>query len=204
MNRSRRTFCILVPRLAAAAALVPLAACGFRPLYGRRDDDQSVAAELAAIRIEPLRDRVGQQMHNFLRDRLNPNGQPVAPSYNLRLSLTERLSELGVRRDETATRANLQLTADFFLSQAGQTGALLAGRSTSTTSYDILENPFATTISERNARERALREVAGPEHHRRAAGSDLGRSLLLLVNPAAGRIRVRAWFEPARRRRFEP
>lgn len=140
--------------------MLPLAACGFQPLYGPRDDTNGVSAELAAIRIEPLRDRVGQQMHNFLRDRLNPYGQPVSPSYNLRLSLTEVLSELGVRRDETATRANLKLTANFSLLETGQAEPLLSGRSTSTTSYDILENPFATTISERNARERALREVA--------------------------------------------
>ncbi|WP_422369319.1 LPS assembly lipoprotein LptE [Pelagibius sp.] len=144
----------------AAGALLPLAACGFTPLYAEGDSSLSAAAEMATVRIEPLRDRVGQQMHNFLRDRLNPNGQPVAPSYQLRLQITESLSELGVRRDETATRANLRLTTDFTLSDTGSGEQLLNGRSTSTTSYDILENPFATTISERDARERALREVA--------------------------------------------
>ncbi|HIC81378.1 MAG TPA: hypothetical protein EYH07_15375 [Kiloniellaceae bacterium] len=160
MERSRRHFCGRIWRITAAAALLPLAGCGFQPLYAENDAGQTVASELAAIRIEPLRDRVGQQMHNFLRDRLNPNGQPVSPNYQLRLRLAEQLSELGVRRDETATRANLKLTADFFLLEAGSGRELLIGRSTSTTSYDILENPFASTISERDARERALREVA--------------------------------------------
>ncbi|WP_421935198.1 LPS assembly lipoprotein LptE [Pelagibius sp.] len=146
--------------MAAVAGLLPLAGCGFQPLYAEDDAGATVATELAAIRITPLRDRVGQQMHNFLRDRLNPNGQPAAPNYQLRLQLRERLSELGVRRDETATRANLRLTAEFFLLEEGSGRELLSGRSTSTTSYDILENPFASTISERDARERALREVA--------------------------------------------
>ena len=117
-------------------------------------------ADLAAVRIEPLQDRVGQQMHNFLRDRLNPTGQPVSPSYRLRVTLVESLSESGVRRDETATRANLRMQADFALLDYNGQVALLSGRSTSTTSYDILENPFATTVSEGDARERALRELA--------------------------------------------
>lgn len=160
MEKRRRDFLILMRRGAAAGALLPLAACGFTPLYAEGEDNLSVSAEMATVRIEPLRDRVGQQMHNFLRDRLNPNGQPVSPNYQLSLQITESLSELGVRRDETATRANLKLTTNFLLRDAGNGEALLTGRSTSTTSYDILENPFATTISERDARERALREVA--------------------------------------------
>ncbi|MGF1631920.1 MAG: LPS assembly lipoprotein LptE [Kiloniellaceae bacterium] len=149
--------------LAGAAGVVPvvgLAACGFQPLYSQRSADADVAANLASVRIDPLRDRVGQQMHNYLRDRLNPDGQPVSPNYRLQVQLRETLTELGVRRDETATRANLRLTAEFTLLNHGGEAALLTGRSSSTTSYDILRNPFATTISEDDARERALREVA--------------------------------------------
>jgi len=139
---------------------LPLAACGFEPLYGPGINNAEVSSELASVRVDPLRDRTGQQMHNFLRDRLNPRGQPVSPSYRLQVDLTETLSELGVRRDETATRANLRMIADFVLLQADGQSELLRGRSSSTTSYDILTNPFATTVSEDSARERALREVA--------------------------------------------
>ncbi len=143
-----------------ATCLLGLSACGFKPLYGQDDDGQTVNGKLAAVRIDPLSDRVGQQMHNLLRDRLNPNGQPVAPDYRLQVQITETTQELSVRQDETATRANLKLDTLFYLiaTESGET--LLTGRSTSTTSYDILREPFATTVSEANARERALREVA--------------------------------------------
>lgn len=160
MSWSRRAICRLGLVGFAAGALGGLSACGFRPLYGQPKDDASVSADLAAVRIEPLRDRVGQQMHNFLRDRLNPNGQPVSPSYRLNVQLTESRSELGVRRDETASRANLRINAHFFLRDYSAGTEVFAGRSTSTTSYDILDNPFASTVSEEDARERALREVA--------------------------------------------
>lgn len=162
MSWSRRGALRLLGQAGAAVALGGLAGCGFQPLYASRGatTDASVAGELAAVRIDPLSDRAGQQMHNFLRDRLNPTGQPVSPSYRLQVALRERLTELGVQRDETASRANLRMDADFALTRFGSGESLLVGRSTSTTSYDILRNPFATTVSEADARERALREVA--------------------------------------------
>ncbi len=144
----------------ALAALAPLGACGFSPLYAENKEGEAVTEKLATVRVEPLRDRVGQQMHNLLRDRLNPRGQPNSPDYSLVMTVTETIRELAVRQDETATRANLTLDANFGLRRVDDGEQVLAGRSTSTTSYDILREPFATTISERDARERALREVA--------------------------------------------
>jgi len=165
MSWSRRSAC----RLLAVAPLAGLAGCGFQPLYGSKGaGDPSVAGDLAAVRVDPLSERVGQQLHNFLRDRLNPNGQPVSPSYRLRVALVESKTELGVQRDETASRANLRMDADFTLLDAAGEQRLFQGRSSSTTSYDILRNPFATTVSEEDARERGLREVADDIQTRRA------------------------------------
>lgn len=161
MSSSRRVLARRLAGILAALSLAGLAACGFQPLYGSGGPaNEGASAELAAVRIEPLRDRVGQQMHNFLRDRLNPGGQPIAPDYRLRVRLTETVTELGVLRDETASRANLKLVADFSLLPFDADAPLFSGQSSSTTSYDILSNPFATTVSEDDARERALREVA--------------------------------------------
>ena len=152
-------------RLAAAAGVAALlgaslGGCGFQPLYGSGANDQAVSDELASVRIEPLKDRVGQLMHNFLRDRVNPSGQPASPNYLLRLELKESVSKVGVRRDETATRANLKMSVEYQLMSVDGATELLDGRSSSTTSYDILDNPFATTVSEDAARERALRQMA--------------------------------------------
>lgn len=160
MSWSRRELARLLAGTAALAPAFALAACGFQPLYGQRSNNESVAASLASVRVEPLSDRAGQQMHNFLRDRLNPTGQPLSPNYRLELQLVETVTELGVRRDETASRANLRMSADFALLDYDGQSPLLAGRSSSTTSFDILTNPFATAVSEDDARARALRELA--------------------------------------------
>ena len=142
--------------------------CGFQPLYGRSDAGVRPQDRLASVRIQPLRDRVGQKMHNLLRDRLNPRGQPTKPTYSLEIRLTETLQELGIRKDETATRANLILQANFLLKDAATDDDLFKGRSRSVNSYNILESQFATQFSESDARDRALREIADEIRNRLA------------------------------------
>jgi LPS-assembly lipoprotein len=155
------------PRVNAlvAAVLVLLAfavsACGFQPLYSRPQEGVlSPAEHMAAVRIAPLPDRIGQQLHNLLRDRLNPRGQPRDPAYDLQIELVETRQELSIRKDETASRANLIVSANFFLKQTGNNEIVLRGLATSTNSYNILRSQFATTYAELNARKRGLREIS--------------------------------------------
>ncbi|MEM7171734.1 MAG: LPS assembly lipoprotein LptE [Pseudomonadota bacterium] len=141
------------------AMLLFVSACGFRPLYGEKQTQPGQATineSLSAIVVYPISDRTGQQMHNLLRDRLNPLGQPDQPVYGLRVSLKEKLKSLGIRRDATATRANLTMTAKYSLVDLRTKKVLFKDQSFSTNSYDILDDQFATYVSENSARERAL------------------------------------------------
>ncbi len=153
----RRRGALLVP----LAGVLALSGCGFQPMYARTESAPvSPADQMAAIRIAPLPDRIGQQMHNLLRDRLNPRGQPREPAYLLNLRLSESRQELGVRKDETATRANLFVSASFSLREMKSKRVVLSGSTTSVNSYNILTGQFATTFSENDARKRALRELS--------------------------------------------
>jgi LPS-assembly lipoprotein len=136
-----------------------LAACGFRPLYAERDGT-SGADQLAAIRIEPMPDRSGQVLYNALRDGLNPLGRPASPDYLLRVQLQESAEELAFRTDETATRVNLTLIANFSLFPAAGREPVLQGVSRTTTSYNVLTSPYATITSAEDARARALDDIA--------------------------------------------
>ncbi len=152
-------------RPAAAALLagiaLALSACGFRPLYEVTDDQaMPPIGQMAEILISPLPDRIGQQMHNLLRDRLNPAGQPLDPAYTLDIRLSESRTELGIRKDETATRANLNLSAQFTLNSTQSGGRLFSDRVRTVSSYNILTSPFATGFAKDDARARALRELA--------------------------------------------
>ncbi len=152
-------------KFAGAALLIGIAlglsACGFRPLYDVPDNQaMPPVGHMAEIRISPLPDRIGQQMHNLLRDRLNPAGQPLDPTYTLDIRLSESRTKLGIRKDETATRANLNLSAQFTLNSTQSGSRLFSDRARTASSYNILTSPFSTGFAEDNARARALRELA--------------------------------------------
>ncbi|MGH6915353.1 MAG: LPS assembly lipoprotein LptE [Kiloniellales bacterium] len=154
--------------MVALAALLSLAACGFEPLYGSQEDGGETTAQMAEVRIAPLPDRIGQSMHNLLRDRINPRGQPAKAGYLLNVKLTEAVQATALRADETATRANLTVYADYELRDSDGKAVLAHGRISSTDSYDILESYYATIVSQEDARERALRELSDTIRNRLA------------------------------------
>jgi LPS-assembly lipoprotein len=165
--------------------LTALAGCGFRPLYGQRGvSSGSVSQEFEQIRITPIADRTGQMLYNELRDRLNPRGRPASPRYVLSITLVERRENLAFRGDETATRANLYLTATYVLrhavsqggapqsempqgeaapdeagGEAGLDDIVTRGEARIVTSYDILESQYATLVSIDDARARSVRSL---------------------------------------------
>lgn len=144
--------------LTAVAAIV-LAGCGFKPLYAERQG-ASVTDELALVRIDLIPDRTGQLLHNELLDRVNARGRPTEPRFRLVVSLSEATENLAIRKDDTATRANLILSADFFLADFESSETLLAGTLRSVNSYDISSFEFATVSAEADARRRGARDLA--------------------------------------------
>ncbi len=145
----------------AALLLLALGACGFQPLYAPSEPARDTPGDhLAAIRINPLEGRIGQQFHNLLRDRLNASGQPRDPSYALEIALRMSTRKLGIRKDETATRANLTMSARLKLRDLDSKAVLLAGRSVSVNSYDIFDAFYATKVAEDDAARRGLRQLA--------------------------------------------
>ena len=135
-----------------------LTGCGFRPLHSVKSG--ASAANLAEIRIAPIADRIGQQFHNLLLDKLTPKGLSPAPSYVLHVTLTEARQNLAVRKDTVATRANLIMRASFKLVRIGDDALLMNNSAISVNSYNILNEEFATLSAENDARVRAVRELS--------------------------------------------
>ncbi len=145
-------------------ALFLLGACGFRPLYGQAAG-QAALADLSLIRIEPISDRLGQELHNNLLDLLSPQGRPQKPRYSLKIKLSQSKKTLAVQKSAFATRANLTISANFSLIAIGAGAvlmpkALFSSKSSIISSYNVLDSDFATVIAERNARTQAVRELA--------------------------------------------
>jgi LPS-assembly lipoprotein len=145
----------------ALATLLALAGCGFQPLYGERPTGPA-EENLARISIGVIADRTGQILRNELGTRLDPNNLGLDPLHSLRVSLSESISNVALRRDTSATRANLTLTASYSLWPNGANEPLYSGTVRSVKSYDILstENEFGTLTARDEARRRAARDIA--------------------------------------------
>lgn len=142
------------------AVAVAAAGCGFRPLYLADNSGRSVIDDLGQIEIAPIADRRGQMLRNELVERLNPAGPPAQPAYLLQTNLRERIRELASRIDDSATRANLILTANFRLIDRTTNSALLSGEIESSVNYSISISDLATLAAERDARKRGARDIA--------------------------------------------
>jgi LPS-assembly lipoprotein len=141
-----------------AVMVLSNASCGFKPLYGNHDSSVSQAA-LAQVRLAPLRDRTGQLLHIQLSKGMHAQGKPQNPVWELAIKLVTRTVDLGIRQEETATRANLTLEAEFRLRHIATGQVSFKGRSVITISYNILESRFSTISSRDNATRRATREL---------------------------------------------
>jgi LPS-assembly lipoprotein len=134
--------------------------CGFRPLYGKSEINTGVTQSLSQVSVDLIEDRIGQKLRNFLLDRLNPNGEPTHPRYALKVTTTSSRTDLGIERDETATRAILILNAEYLLLDNVTEEPLLQGSLQSTNSFNIVDSDFATLSAENDAQDRAAREIS--------------------------------------------
>jgi LPS-assembly lipoprotein len=151
-----------MPRFSAlilVLALGGVSACGFRPLYG--EVAGAVGDErLAAVDIALIADRSGQIVRNRLLTRMQPAGEVAPSTHQLDVDLSESSIGLAVERDETATRTNITVTAQIALTDLANGEIVLLQSVSSYTSYDTLTAEYATLSAERDARERALRDLA--------------------------------------------
>lgn len=137
-----------------------LSACGFQPLYADRQDKRSVAEDFAEVQILPISNRTGQILRNELIDRMNPNGPPSDAKYTLEVRSAVTKQTLGIRIDETATRANMNFSASFRLVEVSSGAVVYKNSTAATTSYNIVSSDYGTISAERNARKRGALLVA--------------------------------------------
>lgn len=151
------------------ASVLLLSGCGFQPVYGTHRaapsvagaiPSQTTASALSRIDIAIIPDRVGQMLRNDLIDRLYRNGYPSNPIATLKIrKLEENKTELDITKSSEATRAQLRIRTKMQLVDSSE--HVLLDRDLSTiTSYNVLGSEFATRVSEEDARQSGLNDLA--------------------------------------------
>lgn len=168
----------------AGAALILVAvmsasACTVRPLYGDAGvaGGQGAAAALSAIEVKPVATRQELEVRNHLIFLLSGGaGQPANPKLLLALSVksvTSSVATVQIATDNEPSAGTVTMTATYTLTDASSGEVVSGGRRITNASYDRSRQEFATLRAERDAENRAARELA--ELLRLALAQDLER-----------------------------
>lgn len=149
----------ILPKLFALLALLTLPACGFHSVYGGVSADGTpVADALRQVAIEPIPERSGQMLRNYLIDRFNNSGRPDNPAYHLAVKLRISEEDLGTLANATTALAAVHAAGDYTLTDSSGT-TLVSGTTSSTAQYDKLASMYGTLAAHDGAIERTVREI---------------------------------------------
>jgi LPS-assembly lipoprotein len=148
----------------------PLAGC-IEPLYHPiAASSGSVAAELQAIEVEPIKDRFGHYLENELIFGFNGTGSHVPPRYRLFVTIAESSqSPLIDTVTGIASAANVTVIASFRLEAAAGGPPIYSDRAVVVASYDRTTNRFASVRAARDAEIRDAERMADQIRTRIAA-----------------------------------
>jgi LPS-assembly lipoprotein len=152
---------MLSSRICALFLVFTLVGCGFEPMLAQNTKGaQEIATVTPNIDIPSIPDRDGQYLRNLLMDQLYTAGRPADASYELKFSpLVKEIVKLGVRKDATSTRAQMQIMTRMQLVEK-KSGTVLLERSLKTVgAYNLLDNQLATMVSQQNITESILQEM---------------------------------------------
>jgi LPS-assembly lipoprotein len=147
--------------LALAPALVLcalVAGCGWAPLYA---DPQTAPADadLRAIRVAPIHERIGQKLELALRRSMNPSGEPTPQRYLLQVTLQLYQANLGITTQGLGTLGRTDVYATFHLDDSKTGAQLLTGTSHANDSFDLEANGYSNVVAMEDSQTRVVEEL---------------------------------------------
>ena len=140
--------------LIAVAGAALLSGCGFTPMYG----EMGIGAGLSRIAVTTPDNRLGYRLREQLEDAFGRDGS-AQPLYRLTTEVTQERRPLGRRIDDTASRYELTVKADWTLTSASG-GEPIKGSQTTTTTYAAADQPYAAIAAQQDGEERAAAELS--------------------------------------------
>ena len=138
----------------ALGLVASVGGCGFTPLYG----EGAAGASLSRISVSAQDNRLGYRLREQLEDSLGLD-RSQAPLYRLTTDVEQSRRPLGRRIDDTATRYELTIKADWILTPLAG-GTPLTGTETVTTTYSAADQPYAAISAQQDGEDRAAAELA--------------------------------------------
>lgn len=148
--------------IAAGLSIAVLAGCQVSPLYADSAEGLRGNALIRAVAVDPADNRLEQQVRNELIFLLN-GGAPETTTPRYRVDLTVLTTTQGILRDpsdSSPTGQTIVFTAQYRLLDAATEREIAARTQMVSTRYDSFEQQFADIRAQRDAENRAARELA--------------------------------------------
>jgi|CXWL01.1.fsa_nt_gi LPS-assembly lipoprotein len=142
-------------RVLIAALTLLVAACGFQPMYATSANG---GPAIGPVQISQIDGKAGHVLKTEL-ERILAVENNGAPPATLEIALLEQVTALGLRRDESATRGEIRLTATYTLTPASG-GEAIRGTLYTVVNYEIPTAAFGEIAAQDDARERAAESMA--------------------------------------------
>ncbi len=130
-------------------------ACGFQPMYAAPGGQ----AAIGPVSVGEIEGKAGHVLRTELTRMLAAENNGDA-AMALEITLSEQVTPLGIRRDESATRAELRLIANYVLTPPPNQGQVMRGSVFTVVTYDIPTAAFGEIAAQDDARERAAETMA--------------------------------------------
>jgi LPS-assembly lipoprotein len=152
----RRSIAVAVFIVLLAVPL--LAGCGFEPLYGDHAG-RAMEAELAAVKIMPIREHIGQLLQWQLEKDFNPDGGIAPQHYALHIVLAIKRDFLATEPNNVAPRGSISAAADMALTTLDNKTILYRGKIQSIADYNIGTDAYAAEIGKSGAEKRVVEDI---------------------------------------------
>jgi len=153
----------------AALALAGLLTGCFQPLYGEAAHP-GLVADLQAIEVAPIKDRIGHYLADNLTTDLNGTGQTPTPKYRLTVTVSLGTSTPTVSAlTNVATSATVTGEAKYTLNKVDGGAQVLTGTATAAAAYDRTQQRYNDLRAARDAEIRLARSLSSEISLRLAA-----------------------------------
>ncbi len=143
-----------------------IGACGFAPLYGGGTSASAARGQIDVAQIDGL---MGYKLRERLSGRLGP---PNDATHQLSVQIKTASRELAINQENEITRYSLTGTAQFQLRQLASSNTVLTGNVRAFAAYSATASAYATSVAERDARERLANALAEQIATRITASAD--------------------------------
>ena len=137
-----------------------LSGCGFHPMMGANAEQDGVSSQLCTVEVSELPNRDGQQLRNFLIDRLCSRPAQT-PKYTLHVRVISSEEPLAISKDSSSSSAQISSSATFSLVHLKSGKVALAGVSRVIPSYNITNYQWASLVAQQSANQRSIEYLCG-------------------------------------------